>query len=210
MGWAMNPFPPKIQGIQMGQPLSSVVTMIQGSGDHEVQPQADAGRSAVIWAVPESLYYKRLSFRFTEKDRLYLIRFDLKDISPGDLRALKKLLFEKYGISWDEPWRLKVKDEDVLLYGPPDLGKVYYFEFSNRKTGEKAMELLEREMSAFDRAAAFPPKPEKEGQSLDSSGCNEDASKEPADESAKEGPTTQVQPRAGAPEADKTSVPATK
>jgi hypothetical protein len=192
----MDPFPSKIKDIKMGQPMASVIKMIDGSGTYEVKPQMGARRAAVIWNLPESLYYKRMSFQFTEKDRLYLIRFDLKDISLGDLRALKKPIFEKYGISWDDPWRLKVKDDDIVLYGPPDLGTVYCFEFSDRKTGAKALELLQREMSAQDRALAASEKPEaaKEAGS-ETVGQGESPNESP--EKAPKGPSTTEAPHGG-------------
>ncbi|MFH1117609.1 MAG: hypothetical protein V1792_27130 [Pseudomonadota bacterium] len=151
--WPLDPFPAKIDKIKMGDSTSSVIGMIKGAGTYEAQPGTEIQRPLVKWLLPNNPYYKELSFKFTEKDRLYLIRFDLKKISRSDLRAMKKTLFDKYGISWDDPWRLKVKGHDVLLYGPPEMGRVYYFEFSNPKTGDRAYEVLDRVMSAEDRPA---------------------------------------------------------
>ncbi len=149
--WSQNPFPSKISGIKMGDSMSSVIDMVKGSGKYEATPGTEKQRPSLKWYLPDNPYYKEMSFKFTEKDRLYLIRFDLKKISRRDLRAMKNWLFDKYGISWDNPMRLKSKGQDVLLYGPPQMGRVYYFEFSNPKTGERAYELLERVMSAEDR-----------------------------------------------------------
>ena len=152
--WSQDPFPDKIKGIKLGESMASVLDMVKGSGTYEAKPGTERRRPSLVWFLPNNPYYKEMSFKFTEKDRLYLIHFDLKSISRRDLRELKKSLFDKYGISWDNPWRLKSKGKDVLLYGPPNLGRVYYFEFSDPKTGEKAYEILERVMSAEDR----PPK----------------------------------------------------
>jgi len=150
---SQNPFPAKISGIKMGDSMASVMDMVKGEGKSEATPGTEIRRPSLKWYLPNNPYYKEMSFKFTEKDRLYLIRFDLKNVSRSDLRALKKSLFDKYGMSWDDPWKLKVKGKDVLLYGPPEMGRVYYFEFSDPKTGERAYELLDRVMSSEDRPA---------------------------------------------------------
>lgn len=149
--WSQNPFPAKISGIKMGDSMASVIKMVKDSGSYEATPGDEIRRPSLRWNLPNNPYYKEMSFTFTEKNRLYLIHFDLKKISRSDLRAMKKWLFDKYGISWDDPWKLKSKGKDVLLYGPPEMGRVYYFEFSDPKTGEKAFELLDRITSAEDR-----------------------------------------------------------
>lgn len=151
--WPQDLFPAQIGKIKMGDSTSSVIDIVKGSGTYEAQPATETQRPLLKWLLPNNPYYKELSFKFTEKDRLYLMRFELKKISRSDLRAMKKTLFDKYGISWDDPWRLKVKGHDVLLYGPPEMGRVYYFEFSDPKTGDKAYEVLDRVMSAEDRPA---------------------------------------------------------
>lgn len=149
--WAENPFPLKIRGIKMGVPMSSVVNMIKGSGTYEASPANEKVRPALTWVLPNNPYYKKVTFRFTEKDRLFIIRFDLKRISRRDLRGIKKSLFKKYGISWDNPHKLKTKTGDALNYGPPQMGNIYFFEFTNRKTGDKAIELFDRVTSSEDR-----------------------------------------------------------
>ncbi|MDQ7784550.1 MAG: hypothetical protein RDU20_16825 [Desulfomonilaceae bacterium] len=176
VSWAQEPFPKKISGIKMGDSMSAVIDMVKDSGTYESTPGTEIQRPSLTWQLPNNPYYKQMSFKFTEKDRLYLIRFDLKNITRSDLRAMKKTLFDTYGISWDDPWKLKVKGQDVLLYGPPEMGRVYYFEFFEPKTGERAYELLERVMSAEDRPVK--KKDEKTRESGTDRGPKEDAVRE--------------------------------
>ncbi len=79
-------------------------------------------------------------FLFTEKDRLYLVRFDVKKEAWSEVRNLKKALFERFGISSENPGRSRIKNQDVLVYEglKPDYS---FFEFTDTKTGEKAFEL---------------------------------------------------------------------
>ena len=125
--------------------------MINGAGSHEVKALPLPGRKALVWTMPTNPYYKQMLFEFTEKDRLFLIRFNLKNLSFRDARGLKKALFDKYGISWETPWTMKIKDSDAQLYGPPGGGNVFFFELTNPKTGEKAMELMDVRISKDDR-----------------------------------------------------------
>jgi len=183
-----EPFPDNIQNIRMGASMNAVVDMIKGSGSHEVLPNPQGHRPILEWRLPDNPNYKKLSFRFTEKDRLYLIRFDLKEISQRDLRTLKKPLFKKYGISWDDPWKLKMKDDDILLYGPPEVGTVYYFEFTNTKTAEKAMELMHRVISTEDRPSRQQEVKPSEGEK------KPEAAKEVAPSGAQSTPTATRSP----------------
>ncbi len=195
--WSLNPFPPKIGKINMGDSMSSVIEMVKGSGTYEAKPGTEIQRPSLEWLLPNNPYYKELSFKFTEKDRLYLMRFDLKKVSRRDLRAMKKTLFDKYGISWDDPWRLKSKGQDVLLYGPPEMGRVYYFEFSNPKTGDRAYELLERVMSAEDRPVKEKSeKAKKEEEEKETSTGTQSESSGDDSESPKDSQPTAVEKKA--------------
>ena len=129
----------------------------------------------------------------------------MKNIPQRELRALKDPLFEKYGISWDDPWRLKVKDNDILLYGPPVMGDVYYFEFSNRKTGEKAMELLSRITSAEDRPAKSTEKTKKSEAGETEDKTPTQATGEPPAKKEKEPSEGGAKEKAPTPEPDKQS-----
>ena len=149
--WARNPYPPEIRDIEMGASLSSVVDMIKGSGSYDIIPPSVKQRPALIWSLKNNPIYEKVTFRFTEKDRLFIIRLKLKKISRREIRAIEKEFFKKYGISWDNPLKLKTRTGDALNYGPPQMGEVYCFELTNRKTGRKALEFFDRVISSEDR-----------------------------------------------------------
>lgn len=164
---AQEPFPSQIRDVKMGVPMSEVLAMVKGAGTHATKPLPLPDRNALVWHLPDNPNFRQVVFQFTEKDRLFLIRFDMKNVPFRDLRALKKDLFEKYGISWDSPWTMKIKENDAVLYGPPSIGNIYFFEITNPKTGEKALEIMDRAISGEDRRGRPIPNAEKEsGQPL--------------------------------------------
>ncbi|MBI5249795.1 MAG: hypothetical protein HY912_09885 [Desulfomonile tiedjei] len=128
------------------------------------------GRPKVIWIPSENPHYKDLLFQFTEKDRLYLIRFNIKQAEKDEIQALKKSFFDTQKFLWEEPLKMKHKDNDILLY-IKESGPDCFFDFFNRKTGERSFELFNRAVSVEDR----PPKAEEqkaENQSADESSSN--------------------------------------
>jgi hypothetical protein len=159
---AQEPFPPQIRDVKMGVPMAEVLAMVKGAGTHATKPLPLPDRNALVWHLPDNPNFRQVVFQFTEKDRLFLIRFDMKNVPFRDLRALKKDLFEKYGISWDSPWTMKIKENDAVLYGPPSMGNVYFFEITNPKTGEKALEIMDRAISGEDRRGRPIPNADKE------------------------------------------------
>lgn len=143
--------PPEIQNIQLGISSSQVLDMIKNSGEHTTSPVAKAPkRTRLVWPLANNMYYKQVEFEFTEKDRLYLLRFVLNDELKWNLTALKKQFFDKYSISWDDPGRMRVKSYDVIVY-IPDQGKWHFFEMRDVTTGQKSFELFDRKVSAEDR-----------------------------------------------------------
>jgi hypothetical protein len=146
--------PPQIQDIQLGISSSQVLDMIKNSGDHTTSPIANAKRMKLDWPLASNMYYKQVEFEFTEKDRLYLLRFVLNDELKWNLTSLKKQFFDKYSISWDDPGRMRIKNHDVILY-IPDQGKWHFFEMRDVTSGQKSFELFDRKVSAEDRQ---PPK----------------------------------------------------
>ncbi|MEW6138181.1 MAG: hypothetical protein AB1733_08115 [Thermodesulfobacteriota bacterium] len=165
--FAQEPFPTQIRDVKMGVPMAEVLAMVKDAGTHVTKPLPLPDRNALVWHLPDNPNFRQVVFQFTEKDRLFLIRFDMKNVPFRDLRALKKDLFEKYGISWDSPWTMKIKENDAVLYGPPSIGNIYFFEITNPKTGEKALEIMDRAISGEDRRGRPIPEAEKEqGQPL--------------------------------------------
>jgi hypothetical protein len=146
--------PPEIQDIELGISSSQVIDKIKNSGEHSTSTLANGKRTILVWPLASNMYYKQVEFEFTEKDRLYLLRFVLNDEMRWNLSSLKKQFFEKYRISWDDPGRMRVKDNDVILY-IPDQGKWHFFEMREVTTGQISFELFDRNVSAQDRQ---PPK----------------------------------------------------
>ena len=89
-------------------------------------------------------------FLFTEKDRLYLVRLIVKKEAWSEVRNLKKGLFDKFGIASENPGRLRIKDQDVLVYEglKPDCS---FFEFTDTKSGAKVFELYYGKISSEDK-----------------------------------------------------------
>jgi hypothetical protein len=142
--------PPEIQDIELGISSSQVIDKIKNSGEHSTSTLANRKRTILVWPLASNMYYKQVEFEFTEKDRLYLLRFVLNDEMRWNLSSLKKQFFEKYHISWDDPGRMRVKDNDVILY-IPDQGKWHFFEMREVTTGQISFELFDRNVSAQDR-----------------------------------------------------------
>jgi hypothetical protein len=147
-----NPIPTEIKNLQMGSSTNAVVAMIKTSGTHTSMPVEKENRTLLLWEHPSLPYYKDIGFQFTEKDRLYLIRFTLKDAARADYHSLKKTVFKDYDFSWDKPWKRILPDREMLLYAPEKGQELYFIEFTDRKTHEKSFELFNRLISAADRS----------------------------------------------------------
>jgi hypothetical protein len=146
--------PSEIQDVQLGMSSSQVLDKIKNSGEHSMLPIVKGKRMKAIWPLANNMYYKQVEFEFTEKDRLYLMRFVLNDELSWNLTSLKKQFFDKYHISWENPGRMRVRNNDVIVY-VPDQGKLNFFELRDVKTGQKSFEVFNQFVSAKDRQ---PPK----------------------------------------------------
>jgi len=98
---------------------------------------------------------------------LFLIRFTLNDGARQEYHNLKRTVFKDYDFSWDKPTKLKIKDRDIVAYGPEKGMALYFFEFTDKKTHEKFFELFSRSVRATDRPA---PPPKEETASPDQTG----------------------------------------
>jgi hypothetical protein len=152
--------PPEIQDIELGISSSQVIDKIKNSGEHSTSDLPSriptAKRMKLTWPLASNMYYKQVELEFTEKDRLYLARFLLNDELKWNLTSLKKQFLDKYGISPDDPGRMRMNNNDVILY-IPDKGRCHFFEMRDVATGQKSFELFDRNISAEDRQ---PPKTE--------------------------------------------------
>ena len=105
--------PPEIQDVQSGMPSSQVIDKIKNSGEHSTSDslRLKRKRMKLVWPLASNMYYKQVEFEFTEKDRLYLLRFVLNDEMRWNLTSLKKQFFDKYKISWDDPGRMRSEEQ---------------------------------------------------------------------------------------------------
>lgn len=154
--------PGKIVDLNTGVSQAELMKKLGEDGKVTTEPSQDNRGPIVTWNLTDSPYYENVSFRFTEKDRLFLIRFALKTSARDQYVALKEDFFGKYDFSPERPFRVRRKSEDILLYGPNSGATLFFLEFTNTKTGKKWYEVFNRTVSGEDRP--LPP-PEKEGKS---------------------------------------------
>ena len=145
-----DPAPTALENLSMGISSSALIDKIKSIGTHSMEPSPWDERKKVIWRLPADSSYDKVMFLFTQKDRLCLVRFVVKKEAWSEVPNLKKALFEMFGISLEKPGRLRVKNQDIMVYH--GLKSDYsFFEFTDAKTGEKAFELYDRKVSAEDR-----------------------------------------------------------
>ncbi len=142
--------PGPLKDVKMGMSSSSLIDKIKPMGTYSSEVSPWDKRLKVTWRPGDNPYYENLMFLFTEKDRLYLIRFNLNKEARQDLRHLKKALFGQFGISAEDPGRLRIKDRDVLVYEGQER-KSTFFEMTDIVSGDKSFELYSREISSQDR-----------------------------------------------------------
>jgi hypothetical protein len=194
--------PEEISELDMGVPSSAVIEKIKSKGSYTIEPLPLDGRTRVVWVVPNDPHYKNVIFYFTEKDRLCIIRFTLDDISRGESPALKKAFFDKFDFSWDRPSKLRIKDEDAILYGAEKNNRLFFLEFTDRKTRERAFELFDRRVSSEDRTVKKAQKPKESGENgtaADPKATTGDQSDPGSAPSAQQGPLEQPQAVTGPP-----------
>ncbi len=146
----VEPLPKEIVGLNMGSSSEDLLKKISGSGSHSSEKLGQEDRTKITWSLPENPYYSDLAFHFTEKNRLFLIRFNLKPAEKEQIQALKKSFFDSQKFLWEDPMRMRVKDNDLFLY-IKESGPECFFDFVNRKTGERGFELFNRAISVEDR-----------------------------------------------------------
>lgn len=146
-----NPIPPEIRDLRMGSSTAAVVDKIKSLGTHTSEQIKKENRSMLIWHRPETPAYKDIEFQFTEKDRLYLIRFVLSDAARTDYHAMKRTVFKDYNFSWERPQKLALPTREMLLYGPEKGMELFFIEFTDKKTHAKSFELFDRSISSSDR-----------------------------------------------------------
>jgi hypothetical protein len=143
--------PSQIRDLKMGTSSSQVIDKIGSAGTHSKEVDPKDQRMKLTWQVPNSPYYQELIFGFTQKDRLYQIRFSLRQELRHEWQPLKKAIFNRFRISSEDPTKMRIKGQDVLMY-MPEKGEVNsFFELTDVKTGEKWFELFNRDISFQDK-----------------------------------------------------------
>jgi len=179
--------PDAIKEVKMGDSTQAVSDRISGLGSLTKEPITKENRSKIIWAMPENPSYKSVTFQFTEKDRLYLIRFALTDAARTNYHTLKKNVFSEFDFSWEAPYKLRVKNDDIVLYGPEKGMSLYFLEFTNRKTHEKIFELFNRPISSDDRMPLPPTATEDPTQKKPEGAVEAETNKKPQPDAKPEG-----------------------
>jgi hypothetical protein len=147
-----NPIPKQIQDLKMGSNIDSLEKLIDTDGTFTINSKSR--RPRLQWNLKNNSHYQDIEFQFTEKNRLYLIRFNLKDARRDEFQALKKSFFSIFDLSWDDPLRMRVEGSDMLLYAPnAQEGDIFFLEFTDKLNGKKAIELFSKKISAQDKAA---------------------------------------------------------
>jgi len=143
--------PQEISDIDMGVSSAWLLEKIKDSGTHSSAPLAIPNRIKITWVPNGKPYYSQLEFAFTEKDRLYLIRFSLNDDSRWNVNALKKQFLDKFHVSAEQPARFRIGDKDMISYPPASGGKSHFFEVTEMNSGKKLLELFAKNIDSEDR-----------------------------------------------------------
>jgi len=151
-----NFLPPEILDIDMGVSAAWLLERIKNSGTHSSRPLARPNRIKITWAPNSSPYYSQVDFMFTEKDRLYLIRFSVNDESRWNVNSLKKQFADKFHFSADQPSRFRIQENDTIVYPPASGGKSHFFEVTEISGGKKFLELFEKNIDLEDRPPVKP------------------------------------------------------
>ena len=151
--------PNEIKDLQMGMSSEQVLAGIKNPGKYTRSDLKMPGRFKITWPLAYSKYYKRIEFEFTEKNRLYQARFVLRDELRWKTKSLKKKFFKRFGISWYDPGKMRIRDKDVIIYVPePEKRSPNFFDLTDVQTGEKWFEVFDRSISSTDR---YKPKKAK-------------------------------------------------
>ncbi|MEJ2716697.1 MAG: hypothetical protein P8182_06090 [Deltaproteobacteria bacterium] len=146
-----DPLPPEIRDLKLGISSSELIDKIKNSGSYSEGPVPKREtRIRLTWIPAHSARYKNVQFDFTEKDRLYLVRFVIKDKLRWKSDALKRAFFERFHITTENPGRMRVKDNDVVIYLPENKAP-FFFDVTNTRTGQKIFEIFDKNISGRDR-----------------------------------------------------------
>lgn len=141
---------PQLKGLKLGVPKEEIQKKIAGSGKFETKKITDTGRTMLTWIPYDKRKFTKVEFEFTEKDRLYLARFYISEQFRFDSQKIRDDFFDYFKISDEFPSKMRIKDSDVILYGPVEKAP-HFFDFTNVVSGEKSFEIFDKYISASDR-----------------------------------------------------------
>lgn len=142
---------PVIEKLNLGMSEADLRKLIQDPSSLSRADLKRPGRYKLVWKISNSPTYKRLELEFTRKNRLFNIRYVLRDELRWQSKPVKKKLFKKFGISWEYPDKKRIKDKDVIVYAPLEGTVPNAFDITDVVTGEKSVEIFHRLVSAQDR-----------------------------------------------------------
>jgi len=160
---ASNVIPPQLEKLSTGVATAAVAELLKDAGKFNPEKDDKNRGGKYSWIPPDNPYYDSISFEFTEKDRLYIVRFALKPSAREQSRVLKKTFFDKYDFDPDDPLKIRRNETDILFYSPKQGGKLFFLEFTDTATGSKDFELFDRQVSSEDRPLPVPKPEEKAG-----------------------------------------------
>lgn len=161
---AENPLPKEVRGITLGMNKADVIKQISKSGTYSEEPvPRRLKRKRLIWVPEFHPVFEKVRFDLTESDRLYAIGLIVKGGKRDLWKTVKSGLFHTFGISWEFPSKMRVRDDEVLVYAPIEGSPHTFFEFTNTKTGAKIFEIFHTDVSAvdFEKDVKTRPKPAK-------------------------------------------------
>lgn len=200
-----DPIPERIRDAKWGQSLEQTREMLEGAGDTKLgDVPRRPPRKRLTWTPKLHPHYQSVEFDFTEKDRLYSMRFNLTEELRWGFKDLKKQFFDKYSISWEFPGHFRVKDSDVMMYVPENRKVPHFLEIKGVHSGKRTFELFNKNISGLDGAEY-----RKQQRAAKNKAGKQEASPEDAKAAAEEKPSMEVKKSQGeASDADKeTSTP---
>jgi hypothetical protein len=141
---------PQLKDLKMGVGPEKIKKRIEGAGKYTVEKVNKAGRTKISWKPLISRSFDQIEFEFTEKNRLYLVRFYLIDSLRFRSRKVKDDFLHHFNISPEDPGRYRIKGKDIVLYIPNEHSP-HLFEFTDAHLARKWFEVFNRDVSAKDR-----------------------------------------------------------
>ncbi len=143
-------FPEEIRDIQVGISSAELVAKIQNTGRHSVgESPGYRNRQRITWVPAANPYFEEIRFDFTEKDRLFLVSFALREGLADRERALRKSFMEKLQVQGN-PVDLTVVGKKMKVH-ECGAGPYHFIEMTELANNRKFLEIFGRHISAEDK-----------------------------------------------------------